>query len=650
MTEPQGPRQRFLALLVWGALGLAALAYWALPQVLPAWNGRLTDQLFVWRNWSPALRPSIDSNLIIHVDLTDKFFALTGRHYVNRRDFAQVVQNLQAMQVAVQVWDYVLCAPAEPASDQALVDAVAGKAVYFGSALAPAGLPGKMPQDPAYRRVLGNSRWAIQVQGGQQRLDQIGGGRPTFPALADAATGMGFLNALADADGVYRRLPLLLAQGDSYYPSLALRVAADFLQVDPDGIILRRGQIVLGGARFADGRVKDLVIPIDGQGRLMLNFLGDWSALERVDMGRVLQASQERVLQEVLTDMLAGRIALVGDMSTDGGDLGPVPTDGHYPLSGLHATALHNILSGQFMRQASWWATWTAELALGGLVLVLALRAGPLGFVLGSMGLALGYVGLVAGAFLFAATLFNLLRPLAGLGLATLAVVGYRFILEERAKWLLRNSFATYFPAALVERLVERPQAITVGGQKKELSILFSDIVNFSGHTATMDPDRVQTLLNEYFAAMTRIAFAQGGTVDKFIGDGLMVFFGDPDPQPDHAERAARTALAMQREAAAIDALWRAKGVMPLQLRIGVNTGQVTVGNMGSPQRLAYTVLGAPVNVAKRLESHAPAGGILVAAATTAKLGGAFVLGEAASVQAKGFPEPIPVFLLEKEG
>ncbi len=161
-----------------------------------------------------------------------------------------------------------------------------------------------------------------------------------------------------------------------------------------------------------------------------------------------------------------------------------------------------------------------------------------------------------------------------------------------------------------------------------------------------MSPDQIKNLLNEYFEAMTEIVFKHGGTVDKFIGDGLMVFFGDPEAQPDHALRAARASIEMQRRVAELRSAWRQRGDMPIEIRIGINTGPVVVGNMGSARRLSYTVLGSHVNLAQRLESNAPVGGVLVGAATWNLIKDEIPARPMGDIQVKGIDEPVSVYEL----
>ncbi len=190
------------------------------------------------------------------------------------------------------------------------------------------------------------------------------------------------------------------------------------------------------------------------------------------------------------------------------------------------------------------------------------------------------------------------------------------------------------------------PELITTGGQKKELTIMFTDIKSFTTYSSTMAPDLIQKTLDEYFGAMVEIVFTYGGTVDKFIGDGLMVFFGDPEPQEDHAERCVRAAIAMQRKCRELKARWEHEGLFPLRIRIGINSGPVVVGNMGSSRRLSYTVLGSDVNLAQRLESNAPVEGILISQRTFELLGGRIPATPQEPIFVKGLSAAIPVYTI----
>jgi adenylate cyclase len=173
---------------------------------------------------------------------------------------------------------------------------------------------------------------------------------------------------------------------------------------------------------------------------------------------------------------------------------------------------------------------------------------------------------------------------------------------------------------------------------------LFSDIKSFTSYSSTMPPDAIQQMLNEYFEAMVEIVFEYQGTVDKFIGDGLMVFFGDPEQQEDHALRCVRAAIAMQKKTRALRARWEREGRMPIEIRIGINTGVVVVGNMGSSRRLSYTVLGSEVNMAQRLESSAPVGGILISRRTYECIQDRIATLAREPILVKGIDTPVQVY------
>jgi adenylate cyclase len=270
-----------------------------------------------------------------------------------------------------------------------------------------------------------------------------------------------------------------------------------------------------------------------------------------------------------------------------------------------------------------------------------ALAGSPRWFFVGASGLAAGCLLAAAAAFLFGAIVVNVVRPVLIVGLTTVLTAGYRYVYEQREKLVIRRMFEAYFPPAVVEKIVRDPLRISGYGEKKELTIVFSDIEGFTTRCLTMTASEVQTLLNDYFGRMVDVVFRHGGTIDKFIGDGLMVFFGDPEEQPDHALRAVRAAIDMQCEIAAMNGpLPQA----PIGVRIGITTGPVVVGNMGSARRLSYTVLGSPVNLAQRLESMAPSGGILISERTHALLDGTIHVTPRGPIQVKGVAEPVAVF------
>jgi adenylate cyclase len=377
---------------------------------------------------------------------------------------------------------------------------------------------------------------------------------------------------------------------------------------------------------------------------MIVNYIGPWGRMKAYPLMVIYDASNDRFELEDLQEELRGKVVIVSEVATGQGDVGPVPTDPLFPRAGIHANVIHGMLAGEFIRDLSTLETllWV-ELPLLFVLMLASMRLPTVLFVGFSAGVALMYHVGAAAAFLFGNLILNVPRPVIIMLLATLVLAAYHYHLESKAKAVLRSTFDAYFPPSVVKKIMAHSAQLASTAHKKELTILFSDIVGFTRHTATMEASQVRHLLNEYFERMIEIVFKHEGTLDKFIGDGLMVFFGDPERQADHAERGVRAAIEMQRAARELARVWAERGDMPLIIRVGVNTGEVIVGNMGSSKRLSYTVLGEPVNLAQRLESSAPPGGVLISRRTDELLGGKIPTERREPVQVKGFDHPVEV-------
>lgn len=629
------------------------LLFWLLPNVFEPWNAQTVDQFFVFRSNYDALRPRYDST-VVHVDISDATFRTLENSYLNRFHYAQVVRNLAEMRTAMQIWDFIFPAKTNLQEDSALVVA-SGNArnAYFGLAfkVSEERPPRSVPEPSRAEQYLEMTKWNVQIEGDTKHISF--GFEPliTFPDLAAASEGLGFLNIGFDRDGVYRRVPLLYRYHESFYPSFAFRATCDYLGVTPDRVVLKRGtSITLKGASFPGKQPRDIVIPVDQSGNMLVNYIGPLVGEDSVhsmlhyDFARVLRASDDRMELDMWGDELGGKIAVVSEVRTGAADVGPVPTDNHFPLSSVHSNVLNTILTENFLREATDLETVATELLVIIVMAGLALRLSSKNFSLGSVGLILVYFLFAGLLFLLASIVINVLRPILQIALAAFTVVAYRYVNEQKQKEVLRRSFEAYFPPSVVRRIMQNPSLVTAAGQKKELTILFSDIKSFTTYSSTLAPDEIQRLLNEYFHEMVEIVFKYEGTVDKFIGDGLMVFFGDPEHQPDHAVRCVKAGIEMQRKCRELKERWVREGRFPLMVRVGVNTGPVVVGNMGSDRRLSYTVLGADVNLAQRLEANAPVEGILIAHRTFELVKDHVKTRPLEPIKVKGLDEPIRVY------
>jgi adenylate cyclase len=642
-------------LLVTATLLLAVLlathaAHWLLPQLFGPLASQVTDRLFALRSSFESLRPAYD-DVVVHVAIDDATLRDWEDFYIDRADYARLVRNLGRTGVAEQLHDVIFAAPTAPGEDQELVEATTeAGAVFYGMALGltrRSGGAGDGTTTPAGPELLARDRWELSIVGDPSKLYETTGRFQTFAQLAGAARGLGFLDIVADQDGVYRRVPLLARDGDAFVPSMPFRVVCDFLGVDPSRIEVAPGRgITLREARRPGAEsTHDLVIPIDDEGRMIVNYIGPWGRMKHYSFDTVYHASDDRFELEDLGGELQGRIAVISTVATGMGDIGAVPTDPIYPLSGIHANVIHGILTREFLRELGpldmliW-----IELPLLAVLLAVSMRLSTIPFVLLASGLVAAYHLLSGMLFLYGNLILNIPRPVILLVGATVVVASYHYHLESKARAVLRTTFDAYFPPSVVDKIMAHSEQLASTAHKKELTILFSDISSFTHHTSRMEAGQVRMLLNEYFERMVEIVFRYQGTLDKFIGDGLMVFFGDPESQSDHATRGVRAAIEMQEAARELGNAWIERGDFPLAIRVGINTGEVIVGNMGSSRRLSYTVLGEPVNLAQRLESQAPVGGVLISERTFELIDDTVPAVRREPIRVKGIDTPIPVY------
>lgn len=627
--------------------------FWFFPVLFETWNARSVDQLFVLRYQYFSSRIPYDSTVRV-VNETDSTLRVLTGSYLSRRHYGQVIRNLGELGAAAQIYDYIFAAPQNAAEDSFLTACTrsAGN-VYFGMGFALKDeTPAHRPPKPASTwEYLSRTKWHVQVDGDVGTMYVATNPNITYPELASSARGLGSLALQFDQDGVFRRAPLLLRYEDGFQPSFAFHAICDYLQVSPDHIIVHPGtSITLKDAHRPGPAPHDIVIPIDERGCMIVNFVGPWHRIINYDFALIYQASDDRDNMEYsMKPEFEGKLFVVADASTGATDIAPVPTDNNYPLSGLHANVLHTILTENFMRELTEWEMTALEILWLIGVVVLALRLTSRGVWIGALLLIVSYLALAVYAFLFGNLILNIVRPTMIMLFSVFGVLVYRFINEEREKEATRRSFESYLPPSIVKRQLMRPESI-FEVQKKELTIMFTDIKSFTSYSSTMPPDQIQKFLAEYFDAMVQIVFKYEGTVDKYIGDGLMVFFGAPEPQTDHAFRCARAALEMQKKCRELKEKWVREGLFPLQIRIGINTGEVIVGNMGTPKKLAYTVLGSDVNLANRLESNAPVEGIMISSRTHELIKDAIPTLPHDPIRVKGFDMPIEVYTIPVDG
>jgi adenylate cyclase len=649
---------RLPILLILGAFFAAHLCFWLLPNVFEIWNSQTIDQLFIFRSKTEKLRPVYDPT-VVHLDFNNTSIERLKNLYLNRFHFAQLVGNLKAMQVAAQVYDFIFAARLNEKDDQKLIESVkdAGNA-YFGLALEL-----RLPDQPGYKKsgpskgrsyVL-QTKWNVVVKDDNGKLYAGKNPLATYADLANASRGLGSLSVKFDPDGVLRRIPLLVRYEDAFYPLLPLRVVCDYLQVPPEKIVLVPGQhIILKGAIRPGppgSSPYDIKIPIDRHGNMIVNYIGPWGRMDHYNFADILRAAEDRDELEIWAEELKGKIVIISDVSTGSTDVGPVPTDANFPLSGVHANVIHNILTESFLRELSEWQMLVIEVLLLAVLFLLSIRFSSLTFSLGTAFLTVAYIGVAILGFLYAQVIFNLVRPLLMIGFAMVSIVVYRYILEEKAKMeslrqqdFIRDTFGRYLSSEVVEELLDSPEGLKMSGENREVTFLVSDLRGFTALTSRLSPHEVIEIMNRYFEYMVEIIARYRGTVNEFMGDGILAFFGAPLYAEDDPERAVACAIEMQNALVAVNAEQKRLKLPELAMGIGIDTGEVVVGNIGSEQRASYGAVGTPINAAYRIESFTVGGQILISPTTYERVKSDLTIVGTKEVKFKGLDQPVCLY------
>ena len=452
-----------------------------------------------------------------------------------------------------------------------------------------------------------------QVSGQGVTLQQATGYGANVAALQNAAAGGGHIIPNVDADGIIRSVPLLIAYQGKCYESLALAVIRNV--VGATQITIERGT-----DRWSSYTIKvgEIHIPVMNDASVWIPYRGPQTSFRYISATDVLEGRADPKLLE-------GTIALLGTTAAGLLDLRETPVGGSYPGIEAHANMVAGMLEYSSIKKSptaipglEGWML----LALGILAAILLGRASPLQVMWISVG---------AGALISMANLMiwigaSVVLPMASplMLIATLFVLNmsYGFLSEERTKRLYKERFGQYVSPEVIEEMISNPKLLeSMEGTSREMTVLFSDIRNFTSISEGMEPKQLMRMMNEYLTPMTRLIIDKDkyqGTIDKYIGDAIMSFWGAPLIDKNHAQHGVLAALEMQKLAVELSAKFKAQGWAEIRIGVGLNSGVMSVGNMGSSFRRAYTVLGDSVNLAARLEGLTKeyGVGILVSAST----------------------------------
>lgn len=457
--------------------------------------------------------------------------------------------------------------------------------------------------------------------------------------LIDATGKGGFFSLAPDEDGVVRRAPMLARYDNQLYASLSLEMLRQFMFLE--AIQLKTSTIA--GKQHLESIFLDenLALPTDGSGQLLIPFRGPAETFPYIPAWKLLAGEVDPLL-------IQGALVLVGTSAPGLFDLRATPVASVYPGVEVHANLLAAMLDKQFLQQPSWAAGANLVIALmAGLILAIALPwLSPILQVLISVVLAVSIVSLTSWLWVFEGIVLALAGPLLLIFLLMVFNFIWGFFYESMTRHRLADMFGQYVPPQLVEEMSRHPGAFSFAGESRELSVLFSDIRGFTTLSESLAADELKLLLNRYFTPITGVIFEHRGTIDKYIGDLVMAFWGAPVKDSDHALHSIQAAMQMLKATAEISQVFVSEGLPAISVGVGINSGLMNVGDMGSKYRRAYTVLGDAVNLASRLESSTKYYGVsLIVGERTRELAlGHFVWRELDLVKVKGKDHPVRVY------
>ncbi len=531
-----------------------------------------------------------------------------------------------------------------PSNDQVFAEAIGNASVVLGFVAVPRG--GSIPETKAGFAFAGDDPKLF--------VPRYPGAAASLPILQEKAAGTGSINWLPEHDQIIRRVPMLVTVGDNLYPAFA----ADLLRLGQGAsTYMVKSSGASGEKAYGEKtgivaiRVGEFEVPTEANGQM-------WVRFTRHAKERFLPAW--RVLDgEIGKEEIEGRLILIGTSAAGLLDLRATPLDASVPGVELHAQAIEQIVQGAFLLRPDF-AT-AAELVyilvLGALIAFLIYRSGALtGAVLGAASIA-AVIALSWYAFDVSGWLVDPIYPALALAAVYLGGTLYVFLRTERERNRVRHAFGHYMAPALVERLAGDPSRLKLGGETRDMTLLFSDVRGFTSISEGLDAEGLTRFLNTLFTPLSNIILEEQGTIDKFMGDAVMAYWNAPLDDPDHPKHACRAALRMMEQMSDLNRHWQdeaqAQGrtFPPVKIGIGLNTGVCCVGNLGTETRFDYSVIGDNVNVASRLEGQSKIYDVVaVVGESTAARAPDFAFLELDLLKVKGKTEATRIYALLGDG
>ncbi|MDY6831859.1 MAG: adenylate/guanylate cyclase domain-containing protein [Thermodesulfobacteriota bacterium] len=421
-------------------------------------------------------------------------------------------------------------------------------------------------------------------------LYRVAAPQSNIQAISEAASYAGYFNKLADPDGVVRRMTMVMQFNNTLYAPLSLKAAGAYLE-EPLSITVEEDYGV------ASLMLGDLSIPVDERGDLLINYRGPEKTFPHIPVTDILNDTVDEGL-------IRDKIVLVGATAIGIHDECVTPVAKVFPGPEVHLNVIDSILSEDFLFHPAWAALFDLLVIIGGgmLLAYVLLKTSALPGGLAMAAMFGGYLWLCQFFFTHMGWILNMVYPLCVFLAIYVFVTSYKYLSEEGQKKFIREAFSKYLAPEVVNQLISSPQKLVLGGERREITAFFSDVQGFTGISEKLAPEELVDLLNDFLTEITDIILQYKGAVDKFEGDAVIAFFGAPNELPNHPEAACLACIDIQKRMVELRAKWRGQGKPELKVRIGLYSGPAVVGNMGSRNRMDYTMMGDTVNTAARLE------------------------------------------------
>lgn len=542
----------------------------------------LVDFRFQLRNFMSP--PTVPRNVVI-VEVDEKSLEKYGRWPWSRILQAKLIDRIVSSGPKVLAVDIFY-----PERESKKADAVLAKtlAKARGTVVLAAGFDttAETPVEPP-DFLLDNALTNIKDQSKLKQAIVVTKPKTSIAMLSSQAM-LGHVYSPSDLDGKLRWEYLYIKYADDIYPSLSLMTAAHALGKTAADITVYAGRGV---------QVGDTYIPVESAGRMRIDFLGRDRTLHYISAADILSGTYQ-------ASDLKDKVVFLGTSAISTFDFVVTPFSARMPGVEKNATVVENILNKRFLKNIPVSIVSFAVLITGlALSLLLPQMRAMHGLVL-SFALMAAFATGNQYLFAYRGYYANFFYPFANMAVISMFAGAYKYLTEERKAKELKKMFSHYVSPKIVEELLKNPELAKLGGYRREITVLFSDVRGFTTFSEQRKPEEVVEHLNEYLHEMTDIIFKWDGTLDKFVGDEIMAFWGAPLEQPNHAELAVKCALNMSDRLEELQAKWRAEGKYPLDNGIGINTGDVLVGNIGSAdKKMDYTIIGDHVNLGARVET-----------------------------------------------